>query len=138
MRKRVPRLAIGSTHTLLRAPVTVFTVVEMRRVPNKRGTTSTIPVWRGACRKCGCDWDQPRIVAPGFRTCRACRGYLDCIQGDAEIPADVSVKRVNQIARDARAEREAASIHDTNGPAAMVVVHARQSVTTTKPLFTDR
>lgn len=131
MRKRVPRLVVGSTHTLLK-PVTVYTVVELRRVPNRRGTTSTTPVWRGACRDCGAEFDYPRVIAPSVRTCGQCRGV---ITGYTEIPPDVSVTQINKVARRERADREA---YAPGASVAVQMVHAGHSVTSTKPLFTDR
>lgn len=133
--KRRTKLVVGSTHTLLTPPITVFTVVELRRVPNKRGTTSTIPVWRGACRKCGDEWDQPRIVAPGFRTCLRCRGY---IQGQAEISADVAASVVIHAERVKRWERETGNLLAANAHRGVDIVHEPVSTSHTKPVFTDR
>lgn len=130
-RTRRQRLVVGSTHTLLK-PVTVYTVVELRRVPNKRGTTSTTPVWRGACRDCGAEFDQPRTGAPTTRRCHACRG----IPVQAEISLDVTADAVRRAAREARAELERIDATRDTGAAA-VMAHARQS-NPTKPLFTDR
>lgn len=127
MRKRVPRLAIGSTHTLLK-PVTVYTVVELRRVPNRRGTTSTTPVWRGACRDCGGEFDYPRVIAPSVRTCGQCRGV---ITGYTEIPLDTPIDEHGQ-------EEAGTPMLAANAHRGVQIVHSRQSVTPTKPLFTDR
>lgn len=127
MRKRVPRLVVGSTHTLLK-PVTVYTVVELRRAPNKRGTTSTTPVWRGACRDCGGEFMHPCSKAPKTRRCERCRG---AIAGYTEISSDIPIDEHER-------EEAGTPMLAANAHRGVQIVHSRQSVTTTKPLFTDR
>lgn len=132
MNARRIRLTVGSTHTLLK-PTTVYVVTELRRVPNLRGTTSTVPVWLGACRDCGAEFEQPR-PKPTTRRCGSCRG----IPKGEDISPDVSVVAVNQAARTERIEREAREV--THTAVALYNVRAPQfpQPQATKPVFTDR